>query len=109
VSDKPKIFVFCNGCSKQWHSFVAIAEDGKVLTGHICSHHGYARHDMGVDESGLKRDIYARHYPDGFEVEYVEVTSKADVSNHAGLSAACAAHDAKHVPDERPAAEGVAP
>lgn len=105
----PKIFVFCNGCSPQWHNFVAIAEDGTGLTGHVCSHHGYAAHDMGVNENGWKRDIYAKHYPDGFEVEYCEVASKADLDAHPGLVAALDAHDAKHVPNERPAAEGVQP
>jgi len=85
-----KIYVFCNGCSPDWHSFVAVGEDGKVLAGHICSHHGYARHDMGVDEDGWKRDIYAKHYPDGFKVEYVEVRGKEDIDSHAGLSAALA-------------------
>ena len=95
MSDKPKIFVFCNGCSPQWHSFAAIAEDGTPLAGHICSSHGYARHDMGVDENGWKRDTYAKHYPDGFDVEYVEVTSQDDIDAHAGLAAALAAHDSR--------------
>ena len=84
----PKIFVFCNGCLPGWHSFAAIAEDGAVLAGHVCSDHGWAHHDMGVNEDGWKRDLYAAHYPNGFEVEYVEVYSKADVAAHAGLTAA---------------------
>ena len=92
---RPKIFVFCNGCSPQWHHFVGIAEDGSALAGHICSHHGYAPHDMGVIENGWKREIYAAHYPDGFEVEYVEVTTVADIEKHAGLVAALAKCDAK--------------
>jgi hypothetical protein len=50
---------------------------------------------MGVDENGWKRDVYAKHYPDGFEVEYVEVTSAEDIDAHAGLSAALAKADAK--------------
>lgn len=90
MNDKPKAFVFCNSCSPDWHSFVALAEDGTVLAGHICSHHGFAAHDMGVGEDGWKRDLYAAHYPDGFEVEYAEVTCKADAENHAGLKAALA-------------------
>lgn len=82
ANELPKIFVFCNGCSPGWHMFVALAEDGKGLCGHVCSHHAYASHDMGVDENGWKRDIYAKHYPDGFEVVYLEVTSKADMAAH---------------------------
>ena len=91
----PKIFVFCNSCSPQWHNFVALAEDGVGLAGHVCSNHGYAAHDMGVNEDGWKRDIYAQHYPNGFEVEYVEVNSKADAEAHPGLRAAFAAHAAR--------------
>ena len=88
-----KIYVFCNGCSPGWHNFLAIAEDGACLAGHVCSHHGYAAHDMGVDENGWKRDIYAKHYPDGYEVEYVEVSGKADIDAHAALTAALDAAD----------------
>lgn len=84
----PKIFVFCNGCSPGWHNFVALAEDGAGLAGHVCSDHGYARHDMGIDEDRWKRDLYAAHYPDGFEVVYVEVRGKADFQAHPGLVAA---------------------
>jgi hypothetical protein len=73
----PRIFVFCNTveCEKppgDWHSMVALAEDGTGLAGHICSSHGWARHDMGIDPAGWKRDIYAKHYPEGFEVVWVE-------------------------------------
>jgi hypothetical protein len=101
----PKIYVFCNGCSRQWHSFVALAEDGTGLTGHICSHHGYAAHDMGVipeSEGGWKHDIYAKHYPDGYEVEYVEVTSKADADRHPGLVAAFAKNRARQASEVQP-------
>lgn len=81
AADKPKILVFCNNgrCDGtiegspglDWHNFTAIAEDGEVLAGHVCSHHGFARHDMGVSENGWKRETYAKKYPDGFEVELV--------------------------------------
>lgn len=68
----PRIFVFCNSCAPQWHSFVAIAEDGTGLAGHICSAHAYADYDMGIAEDGRKRDLYLAHYPDGFEVMRVD-------------------------------------
>lgn len=69
-----RIFVFCNNCSGDgdWHEFTALSEDGVFLAGHICSHHAYGPHDMGVIETGWKRDIYARHFPDGFTVEMVD-------------------------------------
>ena len=73
----PRIYVFCNsgdcrrpGCD--WHTMLAIAEDGHCLASHVCSHHAYAAHDMGIDENGWERDKYAAHYPDGFEVVWVE-------------------------------------
>jgi hypothetical protein len=91
----PKIYVFCNGCSPAWHNFVAIAEDGTGLAGHVCSAHGYAAHDMGVNENGWKRDIYAAHYPDGFEVVYVEVRGTDDLQAHPGLAAAAMKNSAR--------------
>ena len=86
-----KIYVFCNSCEPQWHSATALSDEGLFLAGHVCSHHGFIAHDMGVDEDGWKRDIYARAYPDGFEVEYVE---QADVKTHPGITAAYAKHTA---------------
>lgn len=83
-----KIFVFCNGCSPNWHSFSALSEDGEFLSGHICSSHGFAYHDMGVDEDGWKRDIYAKRYPAGFEVVMVD----GDPKEHPGVMAAHAKH-----------------
>lgn len=88
MSQKPKIFVFCNSglCSEgrtvEDHPMVAIAEDGHVLAGHICSNHQFALHDMGVSKDGWKRDKYAAHYPDGFEVEFVD--QKGEIT-HPGL------------------------
>ena len=91
----PKIFVFCNSCEPQWHSMCGIAEDGTVLAGHLCSAHGYAAHDMGVNEDGWKRDLYAQHYPDGFEVVYCELKSAADIAKHTGLAVAIERNKAK--------------
>lgn len=84
-----KIFVFCNnkGCTGggDWHNMAAIGEDGKRFPGHVCSSHGWAHHDMGIDEDGWKRDLYAAAYPDGFTVEWVE-----DFDSHEGLRAVIA-------------------
>ena len=77
TDSKPFIYVFCNQkcCdgSGDWHSMIGIAEDGACLSGHVCSSHGWAFHDMGIDENGWKRDLYAKHYPDGFQVKWIEV------------------------------------
>ena len=88
----PKIYVFCNSCSHEWHSFMAIAEDGTYLGGHICSSHCFAAHDMGVIETGWKRDVYAKHYPEGFHVVLVD-----DPKTHSGLQAAYALNQAMRV------------
>lgn len=79
------IYVWCNSSSPEWHSMMAMAEDGSVLAHHVCSAHGFAFHDMGIDEGGWKRDKYAEHYPDGFEVVWVE-----SPKSHDGLMAAYA-------------------
>lgn len=84
---KPKVFVFCSSCAPGWHYAVAIAEDGTCLADHLCSHHGYIAHDMGISEEGWKRDLYAAHYPDGFDVEWVPNPRSGQ---HAGLDAAYA-------------------
>jgi hypothetical protein len=91
---KPKIFVFCNqkGCrgQGQWHNMLALAEDGTGLAAHACSSHAWAFHDMGIHPDGWKRDLYAKHYPDGFDVVWVD-----DPDTHEGFKAACAAAAAK--------------
>jgi len=81
---KPTIFVFCNSCAPQWHGAVALAEDGTGLTGHVCSEHGWIGHDMGFS-SDWKHDVYNKHYPDGWSLEYVEVD---DIPGHERLQKA---------------------
>lgn len=68
----PCIFVWCNQCSAGWHSGVAIAEDGTGLAGHASTDHTWLLHDMGVQPNGFKRDVYAAHYPAGFNVVWVD-------------------------------------
>lgn len=87
TNDLPRVFVFCNGCSPKWHQFQALSQDDVFLAGHICSDHGFAAHDMGVNEDGWKRDIYAAHYPDGFVVECVDRPLE-----HEGVKAAYREH-----------------
>lgn len=81
---KPKIYVWCNSCSHQWHSGIAMAEDGRVLAGHMSSNHSFQRHDMGVERSDWKHDKYNAHYPDGWELVYVE----DDIMQHEGIASA---------------------
>jgi hypothetical protein len=70
----PKIFIFCNTkCESRgdWHSMMAIAEDGTGIAGHLCSSHRWGWHDMGLTSS-WKRDLYDKHYPGGYELVWVE-------------------------------------
>ena len=90
---KPKIFVFCRLCQLdppfgKLHFGVALSEDGIFLGIHPSSDHAWVYHDMGADKSGWKHDTYALHYPDGFEVEYVE-----GVYAHDGVLAAFAKYE----------------
>jgi ligand-binding sensor protein len=87
--DKPKIYVFCNSCAPDWHVAHAIAQDGTMLASHVVSSHDFVAHDMGIIEDGWKRDKYAAHYPNGFEVEWVE---NARPGNHAGFDEAVRLH-----------------
>jgi hypothetical protein len=82
AAELPAIYVFCNqkNCdgSGDWHSMIAVAEDGTALAGHICSSHSWAMHDMGVNEDGWKRELYAAHYPNGFRVIWLGTQSEKE-------------------------------
>lgn len=77
----PKVFAFINsGKGTDWVCGMAIAEDGHCLATHISSIDAWARHDMGAGVSTSHHDTYAKHYPSGFVVEWVD-----DPKAHAGL------------------------
>ncbi len=85
LAELPVIYGFNNGGSPDWLSAVAIAEDGTVLGGHICSAEGYMPHDLGILE-GTRPDRheqnYQKHYPDGYRMAFVP---HAEVQGNAGL------------------------
>lgn len=87
-ANKPQIFIFCNGCSHEWHNATAISEDGHFLAGHICSDHAWIPHDMGIT-SDWKHDAYKAKYPDGYELVMVP---KEEIKTHAGITAAYQKH-----------------
>lgn len=64
----------------------ALSEDGCFLASHVCSHPSFGPHDMGVT-SDWKHKSYKRHYPDGYEVVWVE-----DAKTHEGVDAAHKRH-----------------
>jgi hypothetical protein len=100
---KPKIFVFINQRYSNGDEVpFAMAEDGAGLASHFCSA-GWARHDMGFGGSTWKHEHYNAHYPNGWELEWVD-----DFDSHEGLKAAIARADEAATPEpETP--EPVAP
>jgi hypothetical protein len=96
----PAIYGFNNGGSNHWYEAVAIAEDGTVLGGHICSHEGYMAHDLGMIEGTRpdRHETFREHYPNGYRMEFVP--SEA-MESHPGLNAAIAANKAKQVKDQQ--------
>ena len=94
---KPKVYAFINGGRGNMLFPCALAEDGKVLAGHCSSSPGWARHDMGADgHCTWKHELYAAHYPQGFEVEWVD-----DPTTHPGCREAIARANAAAPPDTK--------
>jgi len=64
---------------------VALCEDGNSLAGHLCSHEGFVKHDMGFT-SDWKHEHYDEHCgKDNWELEYIE---DEDIEAHEGLQKA---------------------
>lgn len=78
----PKIYCFINSAQPEWYQVCAIAEDGHCLAQHTSSTPVWAQHDIGIT-SDWKHDNYKKHYPKGYELEWVN-----DVLKHTGLMAA---------------------
>jgi hypothetical protein len=82
-----KIFLFCDPAPNWGPTEVhaqALAEDGTGLGGHISSNEFFARHDIGLT-SDWHHDAYREHYPDGYEVEWIEYK---DLDSHEGFQKA---------------------
>lgn len=94
---KPKIYCWVNsGRGTDWQVVMAMAEDGHCLASHVSSCEAWAKHDIGYS-SKWKHEAYAKHYPDGYELEWVD-----DARNHAGLDAAYAKNQAMRPPEPTP-------
>jgi len=89
MSDNPKIYCFSNVVGGGDGPAVALAEDGTVLGSHWCSHEGFVCNDLGVNEGARpdRHETYRKHYPDGYEMEFVRAS---DVAGHEGLQKAFA-------------------
>ncbi len=87
----PKIYAYCLPAGHPWGERdvigYAIAEDGVCLATHLSSSAGFSRHDMGIAPSEWQHEHYREHYPDGYELEWINT---ADLDSHAGFQAAYA-------------------
>ncbi len=55
----------------------AISDDGQWLATHMSSNDEWAKYDIGIGadsngQSKRKHDIYNAHFPDGWELEWIE-------------------------------------
>lgn len=67
----PKIFCFINSVDSFGYFPVALAEDGTGLAGHASSNLDWAKHDIGF-HSHWKHENYQKHYPQGYELVWLE-------------------------------------
>lgn len=58
----------------------AVAEDGHCIGQHLSSNVMFSQHDMGFT-SDWKHDNYSKHYPDGYELEWID---EENLNNHQG-------------------------
>ena len=68
----PWIIGFNNGGEPGWYSACLIAEDGTGMGGHMCSHEGYMRHDLGILNGARsdRHEYFRKHYPDGYRMDF---------------------------------------
>ena len=92
VETLPVIFGFNNGGKPEWYLAQLLAEDGTYLGGHICSHEGYMRHDLGILEGTRpdRHEDFRKHYPGGYRMAFV---SYKDVKSCPELQKAVALYE----------------
>ena len=66
-----KIYIFKSGQLQNDVIGMALSEDGYELASHLSSNIDFLKHDMGLT-SKWKHDTYKEHYPDGYELVWVE-------------------------------------
>jgi len=69
-----KIYLTCYPYGSPMNNDVigyALAEDGTGLASHLSSHVEFSKHDMGLT-CNWKHEHYARCYPEGYELEWVD-------------------------------------
>lgn len=83
---EPKIFCFVNSNQTGLLLVDALAENGAFLAQHASSSKDWAKHDIGIN-SDWKHDLYRAHYPEGFQLVWVD-----DPKTHPELQAAYQKH-----------------
>ena len=85
VEELPFILGWNNGGSAGFLIACLLSEDGESLGSHACSAEGYMPHDLGMLAGSRpdRHETFREHYPDGYELEWVD-----DPRNHEGLMAA---------------------
>lgn len=72
----PVIYCFINGgAGTDLVRSIALAEDGTLLAHHISSSDEWARGDCGYLDTSMgrvKRGAFAKHYPEGYRLEWVD-------------------------------------
>lgn len=92
IEELPTIWGFNNGGASFGFHAVAIADDGEVLGGHLCSAEGYMPYDLGIVEGSRPErhsEQYQVHYPDGYRMDFVKHA-------HPAVKAAFEKHQAKY-------------
>jgi len=71
MSNPTKVYAFCNsGGGTDMQSWLAMAETGEVVSGHLSSSRAWGIHDVGPE---WKKSSYEQVLGEGFEVEYIVV------------------------------------
>ena len=88
---KTKIFLTCVDGGFRSGDVIgyALAEDGQGLASHLSSNMSFSQHDMGLT-SDWKHEHYAKCYPEGYELEWVD-----NPENHEGWQKALALNKAR--------------
>jgi hypothetical protein len=81
----PKIFLFINGSNSMGLNGCGLAEDGTGLSGHLSTHEGWAKHDLGLT-SDWKHEEYMAHYPQGYELVWLD---REDLDGNDEFNLAC--------------------
>ena len=92
----PKIYLYCvhGGFRPIDVIGYALAEDGTGLGSHLSSDGDYSMHDMGLTSS-WKHDTYSEHYPEGYELEWID---ECNLDNHSGWVKAFNINQKRYVP-----------